>query len=150
MQARLGSAVVAANGRVLAVGGSSLGEFAKNSAGQWTQTAKIVAPDAGVLTGPVVADGSTLLIRGYTPAQTSVVYSYSYDGTKWRGVGILKGSAQFGTAIALDGCSALISSTLRRDRMGGRSQQGDAGFRASFRPVQDRRLDVRQFVQLAE
>jgi hypothetical protein len=115
MQLRLGSAVAAGDGQVLAVGGTSVYAFRQNAEGQWIQTAKIPAPDSGILTGPMAFDGTNLLVRGYTPAQVSVVYGYSYDGSRWRATAILKGAAQFGAAIALDGCTALISST-REDR----------------------------------
>jgi hypothetical protein len=111
MQLRLGSAVAAAGGRVVTVGGHSVYAFGQNSVGQWTQTAKITAPDAGILTGPIVFDGTSMLVRGYTPAQVSVVYSYTYDGSRWRAVGIIKGVAEFGRSMALDGCTALISSS---------------------------------------
>jgi len=107
----LGSAVAAGGGQVVAVGSGTAYSFAMNSSGEWTQTAKIVAPEAGILTGPMEFDGSNLLVRGYTPAQVSVVYAYTFDGSRYRAVGILKGAVQFGAAIALDGCTALISST---------------------------------------
>jgi hypothetical protein len=125
MQLRLGSAVAAGGGQVLAVGGTSVYAFKMDAGGQWAQTAKIVAPDSGILTGPIAFDGTNLLVRGYTPAQVSVVYGYNYDGARWRANAILKGAAQFGVAIALDGCTALISSTWED-----RDISGPAGTRA--------------------
>jgi hypothetical protein len=107
---RLGAAVGAGGNFILSQGGTSVYAFAKNTQGEWTQTAKLVAPDKGVLTGPIAFDGTHALIRGYNPQKTSVVYYYFYDGARWRPQAILKGTANFGRTIALDGCTALITS----------------------------------------
>jgi hypothetical protein len=109
----LGSAVAVAGDRVLSVGGpGNVYVFGKNAQGAWSQLAKLVAPDGGALTGPIVFDGTHALIRGYTPAQTSVVYHFQYDGTRWRALAILRGAESFGRSIAMEGCTALISSSI--------------------------------------
>ena len=109
----LGSAVAVAGDRVLSVGGpGNVYVFGKDTQGAWSQIAKLVAPDGGALTGPIKFDGTYALIRGYTPAQTSVVYTYQYDGTRWRATGIMKGATSFGRAIAMEGCTALVSSSI--------------------------------------
>ena len=109
----LGSAVAVAGDRALSVGGpGNVYVFGKNAQGAWSQIAKLVAPDGGALTGPIKFDGTNALIRGYTPAQTSVVYTYQYDGTRWRALGIMKGATSFGRAIAMEGCTALVSSSI--------------------------------------
>ena len=59
-----------------------------------------------------IALGAHALIRGYTPAQTSVVYHFQYDGTRWRALAILRGAESFGRSIAMEGCTALISSSI--------------------------------------
>jgi len=109
----LGNAVAAGGNIVLSVGGAgSLYAFAKNAQGAWAQTAKLTAPDGGALTGPIAFDGTNALVRGYTPAEVSVVYYFQYDGSRWRALAILRGAANFGHAIAMDGCTALISSAI--------------------------------------
>jgi hypothetical protein len=108
---RLGAAVGAGGNFILSQGGSAVYAFAKNAQGEWTQTAKLLAPSGGVLTGPIAFDGTHALIRGYDTQKTSVVVHYFYDGTRWRTLGVLKGAAPFGTTIALDGCTALIASS---------------------------------------
>ena len=109
-QLRLGTHVAAGNGRVLSVGGNSVYVFGQNTAGEWTQTAKLSAYDSGVLTGPIAFDGTYALVRGYTPARAAVVYSYIHEAGRWRALGVLKGTKGFGRAIGLDGCTAMISS----------------------------------------
>jgi hypothetical protein len=107
---RLGTQVAAAGGQVLSVGGNAVYAFQQNTQGAWTQTAKLTAFDSGVLTGPIAFDGTYALIRGYMPDQTSVVYAYMYDAGRWRSISRLKGTTGFGESIALEGCTALISS----------------------------------------
>src|SRR3569833_937627 len=109
----LGSAVAAGGNIVISAGGAGrVYAFAKNAKGAWEQTAKLTAPDGGALTGPIAFDGTNALVRGYTPADVSVVYHFQYDGSRWRALAILRGAANFGHAIALDGCTALISSAI--------------------------------------
>jgi hypothetical protein len=109
----LGSAVAVGGDRVLSVGGpGNVYVFGKNAQGAWSQTAKLVAPDGGALTGPIAFDGTHALVRGYNTAQTSVVYHFQYDGARWRALAILRGAAGFGRAIAMEGCTALISSSI--------------------------------------
>ncbi len=107
---RLGAAVAVSGDTLLTAGGSSVYVFSRSTAGGWTQSAKLVASDQGTLTGPIAFDGTHALIRGYSPQDVSVVYSYLFDGSRWRAQGVLKGAASFGMAIAMDGCGALITS----------------------------------------
>jgi hypothetical protein len=109
-QLRLGAHVGAGGDKILSVGGNAVYVFGQNTAGNWVQTAKLTAYDSGVLTGPIAFDGTYALVRGYTPARASVVYSYRFDAGQWRALGVLKGTTGFGEAIALDGCTALIGS----------------------------------------
>ena len=110
-QLRLGAHVAAGGDKILSVGGNAVYVFGQNTAGDWIQTAKLTAYDSGVLTGPIAFDGTYAMVRGYTPAQRSVVYYYIYDAGRWRALGALKGTKGFGQSIALEGCTALISSS---------------------------------------
>ena len=76
----------------------------------WTRTAKLLAPDVapGSFGSQLIYDGTLLIsdpVRGH-------VYYFTWDGRKWKPRAILSGGATgFGAAMAMEGCTALITST---------------------------------------
>ena len=76
----------------------------------WTRTAKLLAPDiAPGNFGTSIAFDGTALIGDSGRHQ---VYYFTFDGKKWKPRAILKGGAEFfGYAMAMEGCTAVITSS---------------------------------------
>ena len=83
--------------------------FTRNGS-TWKRTAKLIAADVAPGTfGSVIAYDGTLLVGDQERSQ---VYYFTFDGRNWKPRAILKGGATgFGRAIAMQGCTALITSS---------------------------------------
>ena len=99
--------------------------------GAWTQTAKLLDPNAGVFSygNGIATDGSTVFVKGGSISSTPIsgtVYIYEKVGGTWTQIGQIRASTEntsFGTSLSIDGRRALIGASeeafiFEQDRAG--------------------------------